>query len=97
MELGEDNRLGPGWQAPSREWPRGVAADTFLTPPLWGLAQTRPYLHDGRASTIGEAVMLHGGEALDARDAYAELDDAARAPLRVFLTSLTRARRLVAR
>ncbi|MCA9708444.1 MAG: hypothetical protein KDK70_21520, partial [Myxococcales bacterium] len=73
---------------------RGVAPDVFLTPPLWGLAHSRPYLHDGRAATVEEAILLHGGEALAARDAYARLPDEARAPLRVFLASLVRARRL---
>lgn len=75
---------------------QGVPADVFVTPPLWGLAHSRPYLHDGRAPTIEDAILLHGGEALDARDAYARLDDEDRAPLRVFLSSLVRARRLVA-
>jgi Di-haem oxidoreductase, putative peroxidase len=73
----------------------GVPADEFLTPPLWGVARSRPYLHDGRAPTLEDAILLHGGEAQAAADAFAELDDAGRAPLRVFLTSLVRARRLV--
>lgn len=76
---------------------QGVPADEFLTPPLWGVAHSRPYLHDGRAPTLEDAILLHGGEAQAAADAYAALDDAGRAPLRVFLTSLVRARRLVAR
>ncbi len=74
---------------------RGVAPDEFITPPLWGVARTRPYLHDGRAPTLEDAILLHGGEALASRDAYARLDETGRAPLRVFLTSLVRARRLV--
>lgn len=74
-----------------------VPADEFLTPPLWGVARSRPYLHDGRAPTLEDAILLHGGEAEAAAAAYAALDDAGRAPLRVFLTSLVRARRMVAR
>ena len=35
----------------------------WRTPPLWGLADSAPYLHDGRAATVVEAVALHGGEA----------------------------------
>jgi len=73
----------------------GVEPDAFLTPPLWGVARSRPYLHDGRAPTLEDAILLHGGEAQSSRDAYAALDDAGRAPLRVFLTSLGRATRLV--
>jgi hypothetical protein len=75
---------------------RGVAGNEFLTRPLWGLARSRPYLHDGRAPTIEDAILLHGGEAQKARDAYAALSEPERAPVRVFLTSLTRARRMVA-
>jgi len=73
----------------------GVPADQFITAPLWGIARSRPYLHDGRAPTLEDAILLHGGEAQDARDAFAALDEVDRAPLRVFLTSLTRGERLV--
>jgi hypothetical protein len=47
----------------------------FITAKLWGVADTAPYLHDGRAQTLGEAIDLHGGEALDARDSFANLDE----------------------
>lgn len=69
----------------------------FVTPPLWGLMRSGPYLHDGRAPTVEDAILLHGGEAQAARDAYAALSDAERAPLRVFLAGLTRARRIEVR
>jgi hypothetical protein len=69
---------------------RGIGARVFLTRPLWGLADTAPYLHDGRAPTVQEAIVLHGGEAAAARDAYLALDDTRRAGVRVFLASLTR-------
>ena len=66
--------------------PRGV----FLTRPLWGLADSAPYLHDGRAVTIPEAILLHGGEAQAARDAFAALSRDEQADMHVFLLSLTR-------
>ena len=72
-----------------------VAADQFLTTPLWGVARTRPYMHDGRAPTLEDAILQHGGEAQAARDAFAALDEPDRAPLRTFLTALTRGERLV--
>jgi CxxC motif-containing protein (DUF1111 family) len=62
----------------------------FLTRPLWGLAETAPYLHDGRAPTVHDAILLHGGEAAAARDAYLALDAKGRASVRVFLASLSR-------
>lgn len=75
---------------------RGVAGDLFLTRPLWGIERSRPYLHDGHAPTLEDAILLHGGEAQKARDAYAALPDNERAPVRVFLMTLTRARRMTA-
>jgi hypothetical protein len=74
---------------------RGVPGHLFLTRPLWGVARSGPYLHDGRAATLEAAILAHGGEAQEARDAYAALGDPERGTVRVFLTSLTRARRLV--
>jgi CxxC motif-containing protein (DUF1111 family) len=62
----------------------------FLTRPLWGLAETAPYLHDGRAPTVHDAIVLHGGEATPARDAYLALEERDRASVRSFLTSLSR-------
>ncbi len=69
----------------------GVPRAVFLTRPLWGLAETAPYLHDGRAATIPEAILAHGGEALASRAAFLDLSEAERASLHVFLLSLTRA------
>jgi di-heme oxidoreductase (putative peroxidase) len=71
-----------------------IPAQVFLTRPLWGLADTAPYLHDGRAPTIHEAIVLHGGEATAARDAYLALGEPERASVRVFLASLARAPKL---
>ncbi|HSP99465.1 MAG TPA: di-heme oxidoredictase family protein [Candidatus Dormibacteraeota bacterium] len=68
----------------------GIPPRVFLTRPLWGLADTAPYLHDGRAPTVHEAIVLHGGEAAAARDAYLALNENDRAGVRVFLASLSR-------
>ncbi|MDI1443901.1 di-heme oxidoredictase family protein [Polyangium sp. 6x1] len=84
--------MGPGLA--EREADRAVRPGTFLTRPLWGIARSRPYLHDARAPTLEDAILLHGGEAQAARDAFAALSEPERGELRVFLTSLTRARRL---
>ena len=45
----------------------------FITMKLWGLADTAPYLHDGRALTIFEAIAFHGGEAQRPRDRFLNL------------------------
>jgi hypothetical protein len=84
--------MGAALATPS---PQGtIPASVFLTRPLWGLADTAPYLHDGRAPTVHDAVVLHGGEASAARDAYLALDENGRASVRVFLTSLSREAKL---
>lgn len=67
----------------------------WRTPPLWGLGIQENfqggdafYLHDGRASTLEEAIALHGGEAQASRDAFMNLDPEARSALIAFLRSL---------
>lgn len=56
-----------------------ASGQEFRTPPLWGLSRYRgPYLHDGRAKTLDDAIRMHGGEADNAAAAYVSLpsDDA---------------------
>jgi hypothetical protein len=61
----------------------------FTTARLWGVADTAPYLHDGRATTLFEAIELHGGEAQAARDAFInELSEAQKENLINFLKTL---------
>jgi len=60
----------------------------FRTQPLWGLRFTAPFLHDGRADTIDEAIRMHGGEAAGIRNAYAALPEADRDAILAFLGSL---------
>jgi hypothetical protein len=79
--------------ADSKDDPDGIPRSVFLTRPLWGLAETPPYLHDGRAPTIADAIIAHGGEALSARDKYVALPEARKRSLDIFLLSLSRAAR----
>lgn len=75
----------PEAAATGREW---------RTAPLWGLGQARRmsdragYLHDGRARSITEAILWHGGEAQKARENFVRLDAASRASLLKFLDQL---------
>jgi CxxC motif-containing protein (DUF1111 family) len=62
--------------------------DQFKTAPLWGLSSRSFFLHDGRATTIEEAILQHGGEASAARDRFSRLSDANNAVLVAFLKSL---------
>ena len=67
-----------------------IPGSVWLTRPLWGLADTAPYLHDGRAPTVHDAIVWHGGEARESREAYEALPEEDQAALRVFLMSLRR-------
>ncbi len=58
------------------------------TAPLWGLRFITTYLHDGRATTLDQAVLAHDGQARGARDRYANLTATAKASLMAFLRSL---------
>jgi len=60
----------------------------FRTPPLWGLGRSAPYMHDGRATTVEDAIASHDGEAASSRVAVSELDQEQRAALVAFLESL---------
>lgn len=84
--------MGPGLadgfgegQASGSEW---------RTAPLWGIGLTGlvnyppHYLHDGRARTLSEAVMWHGGEAQRSRDIFKSLSKASRDRILRFLDGL---------
>jgi len=85
-DMGDDLADGrPDWDADGKEW---------RTPPLWGVGlfdvvngHTR-YLHDGRARTMMEAVMWHGGEGEASREKVRKMDKADREALIKFLESL---------
>lgn len=66
----------------------GAGPAEFRTQPLWGVVAVAPYLHDGRAGTLDEAIRWHGGEAEASAEAYAELSEAEQGDLLAFLASL---------
>ena len=75
----------PEWQATGREW---------RTAPLWGIGMTETvsghsyYLHDGRARSLLEAILWHGGEAEAARETVRMMPPEDRDALIAFLESL---------
>ena len=75
--------------------PEGVASGSeWRTPPLWGIGLTEQvsgtanFLHDGRARTLIEAVLWHGGEAQAARDQVVAMPKTDRDALVAYLESL---------
>jgi CxxC motif-containing protein (DUF1111 family) len=65
-----------------------AGAREIKTAPLWGLRARPRLLHDGRATTIADAILGHAGEATAARNRFAELDEASRQQLIDFLNTL---------
>jgi hypothetical protein len=68
---------------------------TFLTENLWGVGSTPPYMHDGRATTLAEAILEHAtgatndiSEAAPARRAYLQLSLSDKKALVAFLENL---------
>lgn len=85
-DLGEGLADGrPDFEATGREW---------RTPPLWGVGLTEQVsghtrlLHDGRARSVEEAILWHGGEGEAARDAFVAMSASERAWLVRFVRSL---------
>ncbi|MFB9978881.1 di-heme oxidoredictase family protein [Mesorhizobium kowhaii] len=71
-----------------------ATGNEWRTPPLWGIGLTETvngnsfFLHDGRARSLTEAILWHGGEAQKARDRFAAANVADREALLKFLESL---------
>jgi hypothetical protein len=80
--------------------PVKIPADQFLTAELWGVGNTGPWLHDNRAGSLREAILLHGedkppaagapgrSEAQEARDAFVKRPEADQQAIVAFLLSL---------
>jgi CxxC motif-containing protein (DUF1111 family) len=60
----------------------------FRTPPLWGLSQSGPYLHDGSAPAVQDAIRRHDNQGAAARDAYNVLSFREQQDLLSFLDSI---------
>ncbi len=75
----------PDFEASGSEW---------RTAPLWGLGLTQTvlpysgYLHDGRARTLEEAILWHGGEAERSKEIFRTMAKTDRTALVQFLNSL---------
>jgi hypothetical protein len=100
----EGNHHGPGVEVPlfadlkrhsmgprlAETFERGgeIPQDQFTTARLWGIADTAPYLHDGRATTLYQAIEFHGGEAQSVRDAFLSLSAPNQRAILAFLRTL---------
>ena len=50
--------------------PMGATRQEWRTAPLWGIRDSGPYLHDGRAETLDQAIAFHGGESSQSAQMY---------------------------
>lgn len=62
--------------------------DQFKTAPLWGLSHRQFFLHDGQATTVEDAIMMHGGEATKAKGRFMAMTPDQQAAVIVFLSRL---------
>ncbi len=87
MGTGLSESFTQGTDSPGIE----VPGDEFLTRPLWGVADTAPWMHDGRALTLTEAILMHAGTGSEANDTVAmfeALTKAQQGAVREFLRSM---------
>ena len=66
----------------------GAKAREMRTAPLWGLRVRPAFLHDGRALSVGQAILLHDGTAARSRDRFKELKPVEQLQLLAFLQTL---------
>ena len=84
--------MGPGLADNMGE--NGATGSEWRTPPLWSIGLTagvsggEAYLHDGRARSLEEAILWHGGEAEASKEAFRTMPTADRAAIIRFLKSL---------
>ncbi|MCC7302022.1 MAG: thiol oxidoreductase [Bacteroidia bacterium] len=85
--------MGPGLDDGYTEG--GAMTSEWRTPPLWGLglspnSQGGEYflMHDGRAHTLRDAILLHGGEGQDSKNLFQLLTEEEQEQLLKFLESL---------
>jgi CxxC motif-containing protein (DUF1111 family) len=76
--LAMDDRVVQG-QATGKDW---------RTTPLWGLGTRSRFLHDGRATSVTNAILAHDGEAAAATRSFRQLNGDERATLIAFLSAL---------
>jgi CxxC motif-containing protein (DUF1111 family) len=92
-DLGPDLADDSG-EAGDREGDARPSASEWRTPPLWGVGLSREVqgyvslLHDGRAHSVLEAVLWHGGEASAVRERFVKLTTEEREALLRFVESL---------
>jgi CxxC motif-containing protein (DUF1111 family) len=66
----------------------GAGQTEMRTAPLWGVRILTTFLHDGRATTLSQAILAHAGQGAAAAEAFSDLNSPQQAALIAFLNSL---------
>jgi CxxC motif-containing protein (DUF1111 family) len=86
-ELAGGGAYGQG-SVPDESPGSGPSPQEWRTPPLWGVADSAPYMHDGRAPTLEEAIRLHGGQGGVAAGLFLRLNAKDQSHVSLFLKTL---------
>ncbi len=84
-------KVGPYLLDQLREVPRDErqpAPEEWKTPPLWGVADSAPYMHDGSSPTLRSAILQHAGDANSVTRAFKKLEPREQEALIDFLNTL---------
>lgn len=66
----------------------GAGRQEWRTAPLWGVRDSAPYMHDGRAATLEQAIAFHSGEAQLSANRFFRLPHDEKSRVLAFLRSL---------
>jgi CxxC motif-containing protein (DUF1111 family) len=85
---GGGNYNDPPLEVPDFDPGSGPQPSEWRTPPLWGVTNSGPYLHDGRAATVVDAILLHVGQGARAAEQFRRATDDEQMQLVAFLQTL---------
>jgi cytochrome c peroxidase len=92
LEDENGNPDGGRYGGPSRDFPLPPdhpKPTEWKTPPLWGVADSAPYFHDGKSPTLQDAITRHHGDAKTVTERYNKLSPAEQQAVVAFLKTLT--------
>lgn len=87
-EMGDDLAEASSYYGETGSSGSTATAGEWRTPPLWGFRDSAPYLHDGRADTLEQAVAFHGGQAEPSAKLFFALSIRDRLKVQTFLNAL---------
>jgi CxxC motif-containing protein (DUF1111 family) len=87
-DMGDGSNASGSGYADESDVSGGPKSGEWRTPPLWGFRDSAPYLHDGRAADLEQAVGMHGGQGAASAARFRSLNPEQRSQVYAFLNSL---------